>query len=49
MFADYNFVDPASPACAQTLIFIIEQLEVEIDKPIGTCLLTGIITDTGGF
>lgn len=49
MFADYNFVDPASPACAQTLIFVIEQLGVEIDKQIGTCLLTGIITDTGGF
>lgn len=49
MFADYNFVDPASPACAQTLIFVIEQLGIEIDKQIGTCLLTGIITDTGGF
>lgn len=49
MFADFNFVNPASPACAQTLIWIIEQLGVEIDKEIGTCLLTGIITDTGGF
>jgi len=49
MFADYNFVNPASPACSQNLIFIIEQLGVEIDKEIGTCLLTGIITDTGGF
>lgn len=49
MFADFNFVNPASPACAQNLIFIIEQLGVEIDKEIGTCLLTGIITDTGGF
>lgn len=49
MFADYNFVNPASPACAQNLIFIIEKLGVEIDKEIGTCLLTGIITDTGGF
>lgn len=49
MFADYNFVDPASPACAQILIWIIEQLGIEIDKEIGTCLLTGIITDTGGF
>jgi len=49
MFADYNFVNPASPACAQNLIFIIEQLGVEIDKEIGTCLLAGIITDTGGF
>lgn len=49
MFADYNFVNPAAPACAQILIMIIEQLGVEIDKEIGTCLLTGIITDTGGF
>lgn len=49
MFADYNFVNPVSPACAQNLIFIIEQLGVQIDKEIGTCLLTGIITDTGGF
>ena len=49
MFADYNFVNPDSPACAQNLILIIETLGVEIDKEIGTCLLTGIITDTGGF
>lgn len=49
MFADYNFVNPDSPACAQNLIFIIEKLGIEIDKEIGTCLLTGIITDTGGF
>ena len=49
MFADYNFVNPASPACAQILILVIEELGIEIDKQIGTCLLTGIITDTGGF
>ena len=49
MFADYNFVNPTSPACAQILILVIEHLGVEIDKNIGTCLLTGIITDTGGF
>lgn len=49
MFADYNFVNPASPACAQILITVIEALGVEIDNEIGTCLLTGILTDTGGF
>lgn len=49
MFADYNFVNPTAPACAQILIMVIEALGVEIDKEIGTCLLTGIITDTGGF
>ena len=49
MFADYNFVNPASPACAQILITVIEALGVEIDNEIGTCLLTGTLTDTGGF
>ena len=49
MFADYNFVNPAAPACSQILVSILPELGVEIDKKIGTCLLTGIITDTGGF
>lgn len=49
MFADYNFVNPIAPACAQILIIVLETLGIEITKEIGTCLLTGIITDTGGF
>ncbi len=49
MFADYNFVNPTSPACSQILIMVLKSLGVEITKDIGTCLLTGIITDTGGF
>ena len=49
MFADYNFVNPTAPACSQILIIVLEALGINIDKEIGTCLLTGIITDTGGF
>jgi len=49
MFADYNYVDPVSPACAQILVVVLQFLEIEITKEIGNCLLTGIITDTGGF
>lgn len=49
MFADYNFVNPTAPACSQILIIVLDALGVKIDKEIGTCLLTGIITDTGGF
>lgn len=49
MFADLNYINPVSPACAQILIPILETLGINIDKEIGTCLLTGIITDTGGF
>ncbi len=49
MFGDYNFVDPTAPACCQILITVLKALDIEITKEIGTCLLTGIITDTGGF
>lgn len=49
MFADYNCVDPVSPACAQILILAMNHIGVEIDKDIGTCILTGMVTDTGGF
>lgn len=49
MFADFNYVDPASPATCQILVVVLEYLKVAITKEIGTCLLTGIITDTGGF
>ena len=49
MYGDINFVNPDSPACCQILIHIIEYLGVEIDKELGTAILTGIITDTGGF
>ena len=49
MFADYNIVNHVSPACAQILVSSFEYLGIEITKDIGTCLLTGIITDTGGF
>ena len=49
MFADYNIVDHVAPACSQILVSSFEYLGINITKEIGTCLLTGIITDTGGF
>ena len=49
MFADYNYVDPVSPACAQILIIVLMSIGIDITKEIGECILTGIITDTGGF
>ncbi len=49
MFADYNVVNHVSPATAQILVSSFEYLGIEITKEIGTCLLTGIITDTNGF
>ena len=49
MFGDYNYVNPAAPACAQILLVVLEYFGIEITKEIGTCILAGIITDTGGF
>ena len=49
MYGDFNYVNPDAPACAQILINIMYYFGIEISKEIGTCILTGIITDTGGF
>lgn len=49
MYGDINFVNPVSPACCQILIGMFQYFEIDIDRELGTCILTGIITDTGGF
>lgn len=49
MYGDYNYINPDAPACTQILLNMIDFFEIEIDKEIGSCILTGIITDTGGF
>ena len=49
MYGDLNYVNPVSPACCEILAEIIKYFEIEISKDIGTCIMTGIITDTGGF
>ena len=49
MYADYNYVDPVSPACCQILIKVLKYWKMDINKNMGICLLAGIITDTGGF
>lgn len=49
MYGDLNFVNPDAPACAEVMIVALNNFGIDIDKDIGTCLLAGIITDTGGF
>ena len=49
MYGDLNYVNPVSPACCEILAGMCEYFEVDITKEIGTCIMTGIITDTGGF
>ena len=49
MFGDYNFVNPATPSCCEILVGMFEYFGVNITVDLGKCLITGIITDTGGF
>lgn len=49
MYGDINFVNPVSPAVCEVLIGMFDYFGIEISKEIGTCIITGIITDTGGF
>lgn len=49
MYGDLNYVNPVAPACSEIILAILSYYEIEVDVEIGTCLMTGIITDTGGF
>ena len=49
MYGDINYVNPVAPACSEILLSILSYYNIEIDVKIGTCLMTGIITDTGGL
>lgn len=49
MYGDINFVDPVAPACCQILIGMFEYFGIKLTKEMATCIMTGIITDTGGF
>ena len=49
MYGDINFVNPVAPACCQVLIGMFNYFGMKITKDMATCIMTGIITDTGGF
>ena len=49
MYGDINFVNPVSPACCEVLVGMFDYFGIELSKDIGICIITGIITDTGGF
>ena len=51
-FAKVNWVDMTATSTAEMLVSLIESLgrsENLLDEDVATCLLTGIITDTGSF
>lgn len=48
-FGHINYVDSAAAAAGEQVIAILDELGVEIDTEMATCLLTAIMTDTGSF
>lgn len=48
-FGDIRVIDSEAAASAQLATYLIDELGWEIDPMVATCLLTGIVTDTGRF
>lgn len=47
--ADYNYIDPDSPATGQIVFLILKELGITYDKEIGEAIFAAITTDTGNF
>ncbi len=48
-FADYNIVDSKAAATGEIVYLFLNQMGIEIDEEIATCIYTAISTDTGSF
>lgn len=48
-YGDYNYIRGDECACCVLAYDAIEQMGVEMTKEMGTCLMTGMSTDTGHF
>jgi len=49
LFGDLNLVNPLASSTAEVLYRFFDGLRIPINKEMATCLLTGILTDTGTF
>ncbi|MDQ2872184.1 MAG: bifunctional oligoribonuclease/PAP phosphatase NrnA [Candidatus Eremiobacteraeota bacterium] len=48
-FGAFNYVLPAECSTGTCVVHLLASLGIEVDEAIATCLLTTIMTDTGGF
>ncbi|HET9029449.1 MAG TPA: DHH family phosphoesterase [Candidatus Aquilonibacter sp.] len=48
-FGAFNYVIPTECSTGTTVMHLLRAMNVEVDRDIATCLLTTIMTDTGGF
>ncbi|MBR5287787.1 MAG: DHH family phosphoesterase [Clostridia bacterium] len=48
-FGEYNLLYAGECACCVAAFDVIDAMQIELTKDIGTCLMTGMSTDTGHF
>lgn len=48
-YGDVNYVDTSAAATAEIIYGLLNELKIDLDINIGTCLFTSLVTDTGGF
>lgn len=48
-YGDINFVDTSASATAEIIYGVLNELKIDLDVNIGTCLYTSLVTDTGAF
>jgi phosphoesterase RecJ-like protein len=48
-FGTVNLVDTDAVATSEIIFDLLQDMEVPLDEPLATCLLTGIVTDTRSF
>jgi len=48
-FADYNFIEAHASSTCELAYRYLKSVNVNLDKRMATCLLSGILADTGGF
>jgi len=48
-YGDVDVVDPQASSTAEVVLDLVDHLDISIDEPLATSLLTGIVTDTRGF
>ncbi len=49
LFGAFNFVLPQECSTGTVVMLLLRELGTEVDRDIATCILTTIMTDTGGF
>lgn len=48
-FGDLDYVDPQADCTTMLVLRVLDELGVDVDADIATCLYAGLVTDTGSF